>query len=98
MCAKSSSNSESPAGSRPRTVQSADAGLALDKLSAAFAQMLSSGSDPYGQSAGSEAIIVDEEPLQESSGEQLSAHEDRSEANDEACEITPRSILEAMLF
>lgn len=65
---------------------SESASLALDQLSAALAGMLSSGDDPYGSAPEAE----------EGDGGQPAA--DRTAAADDACEITPRSILEAMLF
>ncbi len=63
-----------------------DAGLSLDKLSAAFAEMLTGGDDPYQPAAevpDPEGAVV--EPAEDV-------------ASDDACEITPRTILEAMLF
>ncbi len=59
-----------------------NAGLALDQLSASLAGMLGSGEDPY-------APVADEgEP----------AADAPSDASGTTCEVTPRSILEAMLF
>src|SRR5207244_2808088 len=70
-------------------------GLSLDKLNRAFASMLDAGDDPY--AAPPEA---DDDPIRQA----LAADErekiavgGRSPA-DAACEINPRSILEAMLF
>ncbi len=69
-----------------------DEGLSLDKLKGAFAAMLGAGDDPYSVPVEAEidplrtAIVVEEEANDDAS---------RPEAN---CEITPRSILEAMLF
>ena len=67
-------------------------GLALDQLSAALAGMLDTGDDPYAapRTVGTEgsaetdtaAVPTDEAPAD----------------SDAACEITPRSILEAILF
>jgi segregation and condensation protein B len=67
--------------------EQSSAGLALDQLGAAFAGMLSGGDDPY--SSASEDAPGDE-----------SAEDAQRRATDadDACEITPRSILEAMLF
>lgn len=67
----------------------ADAGLSLDQLHEAFAQLLGSGADPY------EAQPVDE-PAE--LAEASSAASEAVADVDAACEITPRSILEAMLF
>ncbi len=61
-----------------------DAGLSLDKLSAAFAEMLAGGDDPY-------------EPA-EPPPDELAADDTPAATADDACEITPRTILEAMLF
>src|SRR6185295_429038 len=98
MAAKASAKSGSSSGNAPRQPQRSDSGLALDKLSAAFEQMLSSGSDPYSASAGGDAIVVEEESAQVSPGEPPPQVDEQPEASDDACEITPRSILEAMLF
>src|SRR5690242_17455278 len=70
-------------------------GLSLDKLNRAFAAMLDSGDDPYQIPEESNddpirAAIVAEER------EKLAAG--RRSAVDSACEINPRTILEAMLF
>lgn len=79
-----------------------DAGLSLEDLGQAYAALMQTGADPYqeprvipfheaetaeGTEGGSEPIQY--EPL---------ADEGRSEANDDACEVSPRSILESMLF
>jgi len=65
-----------------------DSGLSLDKLSAAFAEMLGGGEDPYAGPAGSQADPDD--------SESPPVEPEASAADD--CEISPRSILEAMLF
>lgn len=66
-----------------------DQGLSLDQLSQAYAAILNRGADPYPDKP--EAV---EEPA-----EPLAASEQPAEAaDDSACGITPRSILEAMLF
>ncbi|MEX0676661.1 MAG: SMC-Scp complex subunit ScpB [Pirellulales bacterium] len=67
--------------------QHTSAGLALDQLSAALAGMLASGDDPYSSA-----------PQDSESGELGEDPHDRAADADDACEITPRSILEAMLF
>ena len=61
-------------------------GLALDQLSAALAGMLGTGDDPY-------AAAPEPQPQAEADPGVV----DESAAH-HACEITPRSILEAMLF
>lgn len=70
-------------------------GLSLDKLNRAFAAMLDSGDDPYNvpEEASDDPVrtaIVAEQR------EKLAAG--RRSPVDAACEINPRSILEAMLF
>lgn len=68
----------------------ANVGLSLDQLGAALAGMLNSGDDPYTPATGDTGSVA---------GEQLAAVEPtHAEDTDDACEVTPRSILEAMLF
>jgi segregation and condensation protein B len=66
--------------------------LSLDQLSAAFAEMLSTGADPYSPAPPPE----DEEPLL--AGLEAEAATGSQAGQPDACEITPRSILEALLF
>jgi segregation and condensation protein B len=67
-------------------------GLSLDQLGAALAGMLNSGDDPYAAAAGETA--GGSVP-----GEELATVVPKhAEQTDDACEVTPRSILEAMLF
>lgn len=61
-----------------------DTGLSLDQLSSAFAEMLATGDDPYESTESEEAT------------EATSLGDDP--AVGDACEISPTSILEAMLF
>ncbi len=82
----SGERSESAGGPPALAAQSETSGLALDQLSAALAGMLDSGADPYTPASDLQLQT-----------EANSAISDSSPAND-ACEITPRSILEAMLF
>ena len=87
MFAESQDPKEPPAG-LPALVGDADQqGLALDQLSAALAGMLDSGDNPY-------AAAPRDEPAAAAPTE---GDEEETERAD-ACEITPRSILEAMLF
>ncbi|MCR9116889.1 MAG: SMC-Scp complex subunit ScpB [bacterium] len=58
-----------------------DLGLSLDELSAAYAEVIGGGEDPYVSPDESEEL-----PLEE------------PEPSDDACEISPVSILEAILF
>lgn len=69
-----------------------DQGLSLEELSTAYAELLQRGSSPYEDPAGADpetpAMTIDEAiPLIE-----------EPSAGDEGCDLTPRSILEAMLF
>lgn len=67
-----------------------DAGLSLDQLSAAFAEMLNSGEDPYeqpsDQSADSDEAVAHAPTI------------DTVSAADKSCELSPLSIVEAILF
>lgn len=66
-----------------------EAGLALEQLSAALAGMLDTGDDPYAAASAKAIAPVDDSLPIESS---------HAADADDACEVTPRSILEAMLF
>lgn len=68
----------------------AEGGLSLDDLNAAFAGMLSGGQDPYSESGPA----VDEPAVACEVVADVSAETDA----DAGCEITPLTILEAMLF
>jgi segregation and condensation protein B len=71
-----------------------DQGLSLDELSQAYAAILNRGADPYQQVGQSSALSYEETNA-------LSAEEPATatQADDQAnCAISPRSILEAMLF
>jgi segregation and condensation protein B len=79
-----------------------DAGLSLDRLTEAFAEMLGSGSDPY--DTDSDAIgpfgsgphtAEGQDADEQGAGRDADAAD---KAADEHSEISPRSILEAMLF
>jgi segregation and condensation protein B len=82
--------SEQPPDSADRT--SADTGLSLDQLSHAFAAMFASGDDPYSAPADAE----DDQLLAEANDADAGAVTQTSA--DAACEISPQTILEAMLF
>lgn len=76
-----------------------DQGLSLDELSQAFAGMLGSGEDPYAEPAAEEN--EDEAALAEvigSADKPIEPSARRDSSADDACEVSPRSILEAMLF
>lgn len=71
-----------------------DGGLSLEQLNEAFAEMLGGGSDPYTAvpaPVGIDDTLIDPGPVTEPDSVAEGEH-------DEACEITPRSIFEAMLF
>ncbi|HEX7376594.1 MAG TPA: SMC-Scp complex subunit ScpB [Pirellulales bacterium] len=67
----------------------AEGGLSLDDLNAAFAGMLSGGDDPY-----CEPPVADDTPV----AQEVVAGGEGDEDDDTSCDITPLTILEAMLF
>ena len=69
-----------------------DSGLSLDQLSAAFAEMLSTGDDPYPDGAPPGEVEIAEKLLSTEKGVSQSA------SSDATCEVSPRTIIEAMLF
>lgn len=73
--------------------EAVDQGLSLDTLSAAFAEMLGKGDDPYEEAP--EAPAPADDPVAA-----LAEALPREEApdQDDRCEISPQTILEAMLF
>jgi len=75
--------------------QPVEAGLSLDDLNAAFAGMLSAGHDPYASPAPPVEWSDTGGPPAAIAAEAAGPVE---VAADVACEVTPRSILEAMLF
>jgi len=73
----------------------ADAGLSLDQLTGAFAQMMAGdGDDPYSD-APAPAPATDDPAAELAAALQQAADDDQRDA---ACEISPLTILEAMLF
>jgi segregation and condensation protein B len=92
MSSKDDASGEQPADSGPNAFQGrpGDRGLSLNELSEAFAEMLGGGHDPYQVQASADAADPFPEPA--AAGEQDPA------AGQAGCEISPRSILEAMLF
>lgn len=79
-----------PPGPRTSDKRPSDSGLSLDELNQAFAQLLGTGLDPYDKApAEAPAEVVEPE---EAAGQPPPVDVDQ------ACQITPRSILEAMLF
>jgi segregation and condensation protein B len=92
----------SPPGSAPEfgdfPAPAPDHGLSLEELSTAYAELLQRGSTPYDEPARTDSrdqaaqdtpALTDEAPL---------ALPDEPSAADDDCELSPRSILEAMLF
>jgi segregation and condensation protein B len=69
-----------------------DQGLSLDELSQAYAALLGKGADPYPQAGSRPEEGTAAEPT--ASGDAAPIHR----ADDDACEVTPKSILEAILF
>ncbi len=66
-----------------------DQGLSLDQLSQAYVNLISRGSEPHEDASDNRDDLPDEEPADATEGR---------ESADELCEVTPRSILEAILF
>ncbi len=86
-----------------------ETGLSLDDLSAAFAEMLSAGDAPYtvrepgGRLDGNTDALPSAaaEPwaaLAAKASQPAEAQQPAEALTDDACQVTPRSILEAMLF
>lgn len=78
---------------------SQEAGISLDDLSKAFTAMLGAGDDPYGTETGSRGASADGSlESGESSGDPSRSDADAPLPDVDAGELSPRSILEAMLF
>ncbi len=93
------SNEEQPLGLDAFQQPPADRGLSLNELSEAFAEMLGSGQDPYAEPE--EEVDEDAEAIAEATGDDstLTVREPAASPSvDDACEVSPKSILEAMLF
>jgi segregation and condensation protein B len=69
-----------------------DHGLSLEELSRAYAELIGGGNDPYEASAEEMAEAAEE------AQQPADALADEPPAGDDACELSPRSILEAILF
>jgi segregation and condensation protein B len=69
-------------------------GLSLESIGQAFAEMLSSGDDPYSAPADSDDDLLDVA----SRASPPAAFDESINVADASCQISPRSILEAMLF
>src|SRR5688572_26319365 len=70
-----------------------DQGLSLDELSQAYAALLAKGADPYPQ-----APAADEPASEPADGGSPTLEVTGGKGDEAACEVTPRSILEAILF
>ena len=74
-------------------------GLSLDELSQAYASLLDQGEDPYTEAPDPEPALGAAEPdLDEGEPEDPDQDQLPEPDHDAVCPITPRSILEAMLF
>ena len=85
--------------------QPVDGGLSLNELSAAFAEMLQSGADPYDPAPESHAADAPETSEPSAAGAlsfdalaMSDTEPSEADATADSCELSPRSILEAMLF
>ncbi len=77
-------------------VEPDDQGLSLDELSQAYAALLNKGGDPYPQSGEQPEEAAElAEPTAPAEAQPLAVI---SGQDDDSCEVTPRSILEAILF
>jgi segregation and condensation protein B len=72
-----------------------DTGLSLDQLSEAYSQLLDRGAEPYEESS---AMDEESEEAVEPEQSEPPPTTDDDRAAEDRCEVTPRSILEAMLF
>jgi segregation and condensation protein B len=74
-----------------------DEGLSLEELSQAYAALLSKGSDPYSTSSAEDNIAGFSAPVSGLAGNATASTTEEADAA-AACEITPKSILDAILF
>jgi segregation and condensation protein B len=82
-----------------QTAPAEEQGLPLDQLTEAYANLIARGSDPYVEAPDMEALPGP--PPGEPPAAEAEEAEDVTELDhedDDACEISPRTILEAMLF
>lgn len=73
-------------------------GLSLDELSETFTSLLTGGADPYEPAPPPADAVVDEFPLDDPELDSEPTGDEPSGPVVDACEISPRTILEAMLF
>jgi len=96
----------SPPLGRDDFVEPDDQGLSLDELSQAYAALLAKGADPYPNAAAGERGAEEGGESPAANPEEASVEAEHAGeplpvapgADDAACEITPRSILESILF
>ena len=69
-------------------------GISLDELSESFARLISAGDDPYAAAAE----VSEHEPPADEHDDVASELPSAMADDDDQCPVTPRSILEAMLF
>jgi segregation and condensation protein B len=79
-------------------VEPDDQGLSLDELSRAYAAVLGKGADPYPQSGQTAAEGASPAATPSVAADSTSELLEFEPADDDACPITPKSILEAILF
>ncbi len=75
-----------------------DRGLSLDELSKAYADLLGRGDDPYSELPDAEPAIAADGDLEQQEQEEEDEVTQPGKEAEEPCDITPLSILEAMLF
>jgi segregation and condensation protein B len=78
----------------PDLTEPDDSGLSLDELSQAYAAILGRGNDPYPQPGDAPPLA----PADEAALLPEGARWDDASPDEDACEVTPKSILEAILF
>jgi len=74
-----------------------ESGYSLDELSRAYAALMGEGSDPYAAQAGDSQTEREDVGTTAKPPAEREVH-DRPAADDQVCPVTPRSIVEALLF
>ena len=77
---------------------SEDQGLSLDELTKAYADLLNRGEDPYDTLPDDAIGEEPQDDLDDTDSPDGASHAQDAAEGDVPCDITPRSILEAMLF
>lgn len=77
-----------------------DLGLSLEELGATYAEMLGQGHDPYSELDEAEAAepTLDDPADEADEAEAVDEPSDEATDPDDGCELSPRAIVEAMLF